>query len=227
MVAAITAAYIPILGWFTGFASPAFPEAVARAAVMLAVAMVLAALSSHVSALARDYPGIFQHAGDGYIIVDQQSLAVLDLNRTAAEMIGFAPSEVVGRSLVSLFADPATAEGTAEALKAGQDLDVLEAALTMRGGGVRWVRIVSGSLPEDRVVCTLLDISRQKEDERTMRALARLAGESPDPVLRIGPGGQILYATSGDGWSSGPKRPGRGVNLGRTLPRPRPRSRPR
>ncbi|EJG08159.1 multi-sensor signal transduction histidine kinase [Methanofollis liminatans DSM 4140] len=194
VVAAITAAYIPILGWFTGFASPAFPEAVARAAVMIAVAMVLAALSSHVSALARDYPGIFQHAGDGYIIVDQQSLAVLDLNRTAAEMIGFAPSEVVGRSLVSLFADPATAEGTAEALKAGQDLDVLEAALTMRGGGVRWVRIVSGSLPEDRVVCTLLDISRQKEDERTMRALARLAGESPDPVLRIGPGGQILYA---------------------------------
>jgi PAS domain S-box-containing protein len=194
VVAAITAAYIPILGWFTGFASPAFPEAVARAAVMIAVALVLAALSSHVSALARDYPGIFQHAGDGYIIVDQRSLAVLDLNRTAAEMIGFAPSEVVGRSLVSLFADPATAEGTAEALKAGQDLDILEAALTMRGGGVRWVRIVSGSLPEDRVVCTLLDISRQKEDERTMRALARLAGESPDPVLRIGPGGQIFYA---------------------------------
>ncbi|HDS63211.1 MAG TPA: PAS domain S-box protein, partial [Methanofollis liminatans] len=144
--------------------------------------------------LARDYPGIFQHAGGGYIIVDQRSLAVLDLNRTAAEMIGFAPSEVVGRSLVSLFADPATAVGTAEALKAGQDLDVLEAALTVRGGGVRWVRIISGLLPEERAVCTLLDISRQKEDERAMRDLARLAGESPDPVLRIGRGGQILYA---------------------------------
>ncbi|NVO67132.1 GAF domain-containing protein [Methanofollis tationis] len=194
VVVAITAAYIPILGWLTGFAFPVFPEAVARAGVMVAVAMVLAALSSHVSALARDYPGIFQHAGGGYIIVDQRSLAVLDLNLTAAEMIGFAPSEVVGRSFVSLFADPATAEGTAEALKAGQDLDVLEAALTTRGGGVRWVRIVSGSLPEERAVCTLLDISRQKEDERTMNALARLAGESPDPVLRIGRGGQILYA---------------------------------
>jgi len=192
-VAVITAAYLLILGWFAGVGSPAFSEAFARAAVMAAVAMVLAALSSSVTALARDYPGIFQHAGGGYIIVDQETLTVLDLNMTAAGMIGFTPSEVVGRSLILLFADPATGDRAAEALKDGRDLGVFEAALTMRNGGVRWVRIFSGSLPEGRLVCTLVDISRQKEDERAMKNLAGFVGESPNPVLRFNIAGEVLY----------------------------------
>lgn len=51
---------------------------------------------------------------------------------------------------------------------------------------------------EDRLVYTIYlhDITKRKEAEREIQSLARIAGESPDPILRVNPTGLVVYANN-------------------------------
>ncbi|WP_342678868.1 PAS domain S-box protein [Methanofollis sp. UBA420] len=196
MTAALLVAYLLVIAFFFGTASPVFIEAAGRAVVIAAVSLLLALLSARISGLAQDYHGIFEHSGGGILIVDREAQAVLAANRAAAGMLGFSPDDMVGRSISSLFPDAAAGESAATAIREGESLEGVEAALTARDGSVRWVRFSTGSLPGGRVACTLLDVSDQKEEAREMEALARFTGDNPNPVFSVDSAGRMMYANA-------------------------------
>lgn len=194
MVAALLCSYLLVVAFFFGTASSVFLEAVGRAVVIAAVSALLAALSVRAAALARDYHGIFEHSGGGILIVDRAAPAVLAANRTAAGMLGFSPEDLDGRSFSSLFSNAAVGESAAAVLRDGRSIEGMEAALTARDGSVRWFRLSTGSLPGERVACTLLDVSVQRKEAREMEALARFTGDNPNPVFRVDRAGHMAYA---------------------------------
>jgi PAS domain S-box-containing protein len=58
------------------------------------------------------------------------------------------------------------------------------------------------------------DITKRKEAEREIQSLARFAGESPNPILRVNPSGLVVYANN----ASSPLLAVWGTREGETLP---------
>ncbi|WP_067048734.1 PAS domain S-box protein [Methanofollis ethanolicus] len=196
MAAALLVSYLLVIVFFFGTASSVFVEAIGRTVAIAAISILLTLLFARVSGLARDYQGIFEHSGAGTLVVDPAVPVVLASNRAAAGMLGFSPEDLEGRSFSSFFLDAAAGESAAAAIREGESLEGVEAALTARDGSVRWVRFSTGSLPGGGVACTLLDVSDRKEEAREMEALARFTGDNPNPVFRVNRAGRMTYANA-------------------------------
>ena len=132
---------------------------------------------------------------------------IVELNPTAERTLALTRDRAIGGSFSKLFL---TADGRRVFLGLLRDSRRArrEGRLSQARGEL-WARRVDGSaLPvelsivplelDDRFVYTVFmhDITKRKEAEREIQSLARFAGESPNPILRVSPAGLVVYANN-------------------------------
>ena len=154
------------------------------------------------------------------IVTLERDGTILDFNPTAQRTLGFDASSVVGSEFPMRFI-PAEQRARFADL-----IEEAEASYREPGGGR--ARTELAALREDgsqfpveisivplrlsrETVFTIYmhDITKRKEAEREILQLARFAGESPNPILRVDPEGLIVYANAASlpllrAWQSAP-----------------------
>ncbi len=132
---------------------------------------------------------------------------VIELNPTAERTLGLKRAELIGASFSKLFL---TTDGrrvflgllkdSRRARREGREPQARGQLTARHADGSEFpaeLSIVPIQL-EDRLVYTIYlhDITKRKEAEREIQSLARIAGESPDPILRVNPTGLVVYANN-------------------------------
>ena len=131
------------------------------------------------------YRLLFDSAGDGIIMVDQDSGLILDANRRAEEWTGLDGSHLLGKDFSTLFADdPLGVEFTAPDSPSGRD--VAMNALLDAGGGVRPVETRSSTVRWGGVQVSqaiMRDVSERVAMERERRVAAKALGSIAEGVI--------------------------------------------
>jgi PAS domain S-box-containing protein len=141
---------------------------------------------------------------DSIVTLDGEG-RVNELNPTAQRTFGYSRAEAIGSSFSELFLARegrdiflGLLEDCREARREGREPAARTELAARRADGTAVpveMSIVPISLG-DRPFYTLYmhDISKRKEAEREIQSLARFAGESPNPILRVNAAGVLVYA---------------------------------
>jgi len=132
---------------------------------------------------------------------------VTELNPTAERTLALTRDQAIGASFSKLFL---TLDGRRRFLGLLKDSRRArrEGRIPQARGQLMARRADGSELPmelsivpiqlDDKFVYTIYmhDITKRREAEREIKSLARFAGESPDPILRVGPSGLVVYANA-------------------------------
>jgi len=132
---------------------------------------------------------------------------VIELNPTAERTLALTRDQAIGASFSKLFL---TQDGRRRFLGLLKDSRRArrEGRISQARGQLMAHRADGSELPvelsivpiqlDDKFVYTVYmhDITKRREAEREIKSLARFAGESPDPILRVGPSGLVVYANA-------------------------------
>lgn len=157
--------------------------------------------------------GIFDYS-PVLIVMWDATLQRFTLNRKAEEVLGWTTEDAnAGNFMESVYPDPdyrAEVEDFMESLEPGwRELK----CVTKEGASVpiEWANI---RLTDETMVGIGVDLRERKKADLLQRRLAQFPMENPNPVLRVGPGGEFFYAngSAGEwleklGWSGGEMLP--------------------
>ncbi|WP_133510517.1 PAS domain-containing sensor histidine kinase [Candidatus Thiosymbion oneisti] len=150
---------------------------------------------------------------------------VIELNPTAERTLALTRDQAIGASFSKLFL---TLDGrrrflgllrdSRRARREGRIPQARGQLMARRAGGSELpveLSIVPIQL-DDKFVYTVYmhDITKRREAEREIKSLARFAGESPNPILRVSPSGLVVYANA----ASSPLLAAWGTQKGGLLP---------
>ena len=161
------------------------------------------------------YQTLFKEAADGIFVSDSQG-NYIDVNLRGYKMLGYTRREILRMNLRDLI--PAEERKTnpvhIEELLAGKII-VNERSLQCKNGKLLPVEISGRLLSDGNLLGIVRDISARKTAEQVIGMLARFPSENPNPVMRVGFDGKILYANDAsqpllDEWKTG---------IGRALPK--------
>jgi PAS domain S-box-containing protein len=152
---------------------------------------------------------IMEASLDSIVTLDRKG-QIIDLNPAAEQILGGAREQVLGRGFSELFLPPGERERFDELLQAARRARVTgreppaRAELSARRSDGREIPMELSIVPlslEAQVFYTLYlhDVTKRREAEREIKSLARIASESPNPILRVTPTGQVVYANAASG----------------------------
>jgi two-component system, LuxR family, sensor kinase FixL len=132
---------------------------------------------------------------------------IIESNPTAERTLGFSRDDVIGRSFSKVFLTMEARRvflsllmGSRRARREGREPHARGELTARRADGSEFpaeLSIVPIQL-EDRLVYTIYmhDITKRREAEHEIQSMARFAGESPNPILRVTPSGLVVYANN-------------------------------
>lgn len=147
---------------------------------------------------------IMEASLDSIVTLDRHG-RIRELNPTAERTFGHSRAQVMGQSFSRLLlAGSARASFYAllregrRAQRQGLEPQARNELLARRADGAQVpveVSIVPIQLQDEPFYTLYLhDITKRRERDREISSLARFASESPNPMLRVSPGGRLLYA---------------------------------
>jgi two-component system sensor kinase FixL len=150
---------------------------------------------------------------------------IIELNPTAERTLAISRDQAIGGSFSKLFLSAEgrrifldLLKGSRRARREGR-LPHARGELTARRADGTELPVEMSIVPiqlDERFVYTLYmhDITNRKEAEHEIQSLARFAGESPNPILRVSPSGLVVYANN----ASSPLLAAWGTEEGGVLP---------
>lgn len=140
-------------------------------------------------------------AAEAIVLLDRRGV-IREANRRTLEISGFAREELVGKNIFRIIPlikmeKRKIAAGFLGLLR-GKPLDQSEFEFVNRRGEKIAIRVHYSLLKEGGAVSgvsvILEDVTAHRRAEAEMRSLSRFPGENPDPVMRVGSDGVLIYA---------------------------------
>ena len=151
------------------------------------------------------YRGIFDGVQDA-IFVESLKGEILDVNQRACEIFGYSHAEFITKQVI----DIVPSEEHLIRLWDDEDISLEHSyeTINVRANGEQFPVEIRGGFYEfgdhKLFLVVLRDITERKQAEATIRSLAKFPEENPNPILRIGKDGQIIYAnTASHKWLTG------------------------
>ncbi|MGD0878866.1 MAG: PAS domain S-box protein [Anaerolineales bacterium] len=137
----------------------------------------------------------FETAQDGMLLIKKTGGQILNSNQSAEHMLGYSKRSLRKKNLweLGILKDEGQFRQIYLDLEKMGVVDLLAKAIPTRGGG----NFPADVYLMDRaavIQCNIRDISERKQSEGAIHDLARFPTENPNPVMRIGRGGILLYA---------------------------------
>jgi len=130
---------------------------------------------------------------------------IIEFNPTAERTLGYGRKDVMGKSFIRLFLPDearsvflALLRGSRRARREGREPQARSELTALRPDGTH-IPVDLSIVPirlDDKLFYTLYmhDITNRQQAEREIQSLARFASESPNPILRVNPEGEVVYA---------------------------------
>jgi PAS domain S-box-containing protein len=133
--------------------------------VLIGVSVVVSSLATHMRRNEVKYRGVFNHSEAGIGIVDAETLAIREVNRRFAGILGFHQAELTGKNFTDLWQDAEKREAFLSELKRHHSIENFETRFHSQEKGHRWVIVSAGMLAENQFVCNIIDITARKQAE--------------------------------------------------------------
>ena len=144
-----------------------YATATASFYVLVAVSVVVSALSGNLRLQEARYQAIFDDSQAGVVLVAEQAgtLVIEEVNKSAGASLGYLPKDLAGAHLISIWDDPSTFQKTMERLEKESSISDIKSSLLTRQGTSFPVLITAARLPEHHLVFTFMDITSIREAE--------------------------------------------------------------
>ena len=140
------------------------------------------------------YRTLVEQASDGIFVADAGG-KYIDVNSMGCALLGYTREEILQRSMKDLVNpdELAAVPFKLSDLQAGK-IVLNERHMRRKDGSLVPVEISGRQLPDGRLLGMVRDITERKQAEQEIKSLARFPAENPNPVLRVGSDGVLLYA---------------------------------
>jgi len=141
-----------------------YATATASFYVLVAVGVVISALSGNLKEQETRYYAIFDHSEAGIILIHEKDRHYLidEINRRGAELLGFLSCDLRGCDLEKIWTDGTSFELFKKQVDKGVNSSDVEVSFTTKAGSVLPVLISAAQFPGNRIVITFMDITARK-----------------------------------------------------------------
>lgn len=129
--------------------------------VFVSLGVVLSAFSGQIRQ-ERHYREIFETSRAGILTFDLESQKIRTVNREAANVLRYAPEELVGQAITETWFDSGQEMRFMKELRSEGKITKMEVALRRKDRAVIWVVVAAALTPEGLVVCSIIDITESK-----------------------------------------------------------------
>jgi PAS domain S-box-containing protein len=140
------------------------------------------------------YRSLMEQASDGIFVADASG-QYIDVNSMGCALLGYSREEILQKSMKDLVNPDELAANPFKLtdMQAGQAV-LNERHMLRKDGSLLPTEISGRQLPDGRMLGIVRDITARKQAEQEIKNLARFPAENPNPVLRVGADGVLLYA---------------------------------
>ncbi len=147
------------------------------------------------------YKDFYENSPLMFLSVDPQSATVLECNRTVARVTGYSKDEIIGKSVLRLY-HPDCREKAASVLSSfmeQKEVHDVHLKLKKKNGQTMDISLDISAVMDDqgnivRSRSILRDITEWNKSREQVALLAEFPEQNPNPVLRIGDDGTVLYS---------------------------------
>jgi PAS domain S-box-containing protein len=139
-----------------------------KAIIMVGVAAVVSALSLNLQKSEAKYRSIFNNSEVGTGLIDINNFSIIEVNQRFASILGYSMQEIRDVSFSDLWVDMSQRDEFFARVR-DKGFENFETRFNAKTSEVRWVLLSSGILPDNHIVCTMVDITERKQMEVAQR----------------------------------------------------------
>ena len=145
-----------------------FTVATIRFYIFVSIGVLLSVYSQEYRREEQKRCNLFYNSQAGAFSFNTGSGLISDSNPKFARMVQYDPAEMKKKTLADLVPDPAVREAFLSRIRDLQVVVDSELGLLCKDGTTRWILVSSVKTDEDEVVCTVVDITDRKEEQKAL-----------------------------------------------------------
>ena len=165
---AVTAIYLAMVYFLMGGSPPDLVSGLFKSIIMVGVAAVVSSLALNLQKSEAKYRGIFNNSEAGTGLIDANNLSIIEVNVRFASILGYSVQEIHDVTFSQLWVDASERDMFFTRVKS-EGVENFETRFIAKTTYVRWVLLAAGMLPDNQMVCTMVDITERKQMEATQR----------------------------------------------------------
>ncbi|MFA5269936.1 MAG: PAS domain S-box protein [Methanoregula sp.] len=189
--------YLGLVYFLMPFEIKAFASSIAWFYIFVTIGVVISSLAES-SQHEKKLREMLDNSLAGIFSFDKDTRKIVQSNRQAAAMLGYAPAEMEGRDLGTVWWDAPELENLIKKISSGVTIETSELCLRKKDGERVWALVTVSTAGLPRVVCSAIDITDKKEikDELIESELRyhMLFDSAMDAIIIHDPSGKILNA---------------------------------
>ena len=131
---------------------------------MVGVAAVVSSLALHMQMSEAKYRSIFNNSEVGTGLIDINTLSIIEVNPRFASILSYPVHEIRDVSFSDLWVDVSRRDQFFARLNE-ESFENFETRFMAKSSDIRWVLLSAGTLPDNHMVCTMVDITERKQME--------------------------------------------------------------
>jgi len=148
-----------------------YATATASFYVLVAVSVVVSALSGNLRLQEARYQAIFNDSQAGVVLVSdrEETLVIEEVNKSAGASLGYLPKDLAGVHLISIWDESPAFQKIMGRLENEHSISDIESSFLTRQGTSFPVLVTAARLPEHHLVFTFMDITSIREAEERIK----------------------------------------------------------
>ena len=147
-----------------------YATATASFYVLIAVSVVVSALSGNLRDQEARYQAIFDGAHAGVLLVeDEKDPRIAEVNRSASMILGYAPQEIAGERLDTIWQDKPALARVCNDIPKEKSISNIESRFITKNGRELPVLVTIACITEKKLVVTFMDITSLVEAEKGLK----------------------------------------------------------
>lgn len=148
----------------------AITSATARFYVLVAIGVIVASLSSNLKEQEDRYHGIFDYSEAGVFLIRSYPThqVIEEVNQRGADLLGYRVRDLLGAPLTDIWIDHEEYDRFRGLVGSSGTVSDFESRMVKKDGSGIYVVMSAGTLPDNMVVFTIIDISERKSAEEAL-----------------------------------------------------------
>ena len=164
----ITAIYLPMIYFLMKGSAPDLVNGMFKAVIMVGVAAVVSSLALNLQKSEAKYRSIFNNSEVGTGLIDVNTLSIMEANQRFASILRYSVPEIRDVLFSDLWVNASQRDQFFSKVKE-DGFENFETRFRTKTSDVRWVVLSAGILPDNHIVCTMVDITEHKQMEVAQR----------------------------------------------------------
>jgi len=168
---AVGMAYLAMVYLMTYPDVDSITSATARFYVLVAIGVIVASLSSNLKEQEDRYHGLFDYSEAGVFLIRTYPThqVIEEVNQRGADLLGYRVRDLLGAPLDDIWIDPEEYGRFRSLVNISGTVSDFESRMVKKDGSGIYVVMSAGTLPDNMVVFTIIDISERKSAEEALK----------------------------------------------------------